>query len=96
MKLQRLAYMATVAFFFFLICSTPHRVHHIFDKDQAPQCVAYTFVKSCQLKEHDAAVTKYAKEAKLVFPIALDLNSSVKRAYRIFGPPATFFIDAQG
>jgi len=26
----------------------------------------------------------------------LDLNSTVKRAYRIFGPPATFFIDAQG
>ena len=43
-----------------------------------------------------AAVTEYAKEAGLVFPIALDLNSTVKRAYRIFGPPATFFIDAQG
>jgi cytochrome c biogenesis protein CcmG/thiol:disulfide interchange protein DsbE len=43
-----------------------------------------------------AAVTEYAKEAKLVFPIALDLNSTVKRAYRIFGPPATFFIDGQG
>ena len=34
--------------------------------------------------------------ANLLFPIALDLNSSVKRIYRIFGPPATFFIDAQG
>lgn len=34
-----------------------------------------------------AAVTEYAIEAKLVFPIALDLNSTVKRAYRIFGPP---------
>ena len=43
-----------------------------------------------------AAVTEFAKEAKLVFPIALDLNSTVKRAYRVFGPPATFFIDAQG
>src|SRR5687767_13033979 len=43
-----------------------------------------------------AAVTEYAEEAKLVFPIALDLNSTVKRAYRIFGPPATFFIDGQG
>jgi cytochrome c biogenesis protein CcmG/thiol:disulfide interchange protein DsbE len=43
-----------------------------------------------------AAVTEYAKEAKLEFPIALDLNSTVKRAYRIFGPPATFFIDGQG
>ena len=43
-----------------------------------------------------AAVVQYAQEAKLVFPIALDLNSTVKRAYRIFGPPATFFIDGQG
>jgi len=43
-----------------------------------------------------AAVIEYAKEARLVFPIALDLNSTVKRAYRIFGPPATFFIDGQG
>ena len=34
--------------------------------------------------------------ANLLFPIALDLNSSVKRIYRIFGPPATSFIDAQG
>jgi peroxiredoxin len=43
-----------------------------------------------------ASVTEYVKEAKLVFPVALDLNSSVKRSYRIFGPPATFFIDANG
>jgi cytochrome c biogenesis protein CcmG/thiol:disulfide interchange protein DsbE len=43
-----------------------------------------------------AAVTEFARESKLVFPIALDLNSTVKRSYRIFGPPATFFIDGQG
>lgn len=43
-----------------------------------------------------AAVAEYAREAKLTFPIALDLNSAVKRSYRIFGPPATFFIDGQG
>jgi cytochrome c biogenesis protein CcmG, thiol:disulfide interchange protein DsbE len=43
-----------------------------------------------------AAIMQYVQEAKLVFPIALDLNSTVKRAYRIFGPPATFFIDGQG
>jgi cytochrome c biogenesis protein CcmG/thiol:disulfide interchange protein DsbE len=43
-----------------------------------------------------AAVSEFAKESKLVFPIALDLNSTVKRAYRIFGPPATFFIDGHG
>jgi cytochrome c biogenesis protein CcmG, thiol:disulfide interchange protein DsbE len=43
-----------------------------------------------------AAVTQYVEETKLVFPVALDLNSTVKRAYRIFGPPATFFIDSRG
>jgi cytochrome c biogenesis protein CcmG/thiol:disulfide interchange protein DsbE len=43
-----------------------------------------------------SAVTQYSEEAKLAFPIALDSNSTVKRAYRIFGPPATFFIDSQG
>lgn len=43
-----------------------------------------------------AALTEFVKEAKVVFPVALDLNSTVKRGYRIFGPPATFFIDGQG
>ena len=43
-----------------------------------------------------AAVAEYVKEGGLVFPIALDVNSTVKRAYRIFGPPATYFIDAKG
>ena len=48
------------------------------------------------VEDSRAAVTEFAKETNLVFPIALDLNSTVKRAYRIFGPPATFFIDGQG
>ncbi|HYY24566.1 MAG TPA: TlpA disulfide reductase family protein [Candidatus Udaeobacter sp.] len=43
-----------------------------------------------------AAVMQYAQEAQLVFPLVLDVNSHVKRSYRIFGPPATFFIDAHG
>jgi len=43
-----------------------------------------------------AAIIEYVKEAKITFPVALDLNSTVKRSYRIFGPPATFFIDSQG
>ena len=48
------------------------------------------------VEDSRAAVTEYVKDARLVFPIALDLNSTVKRSYRIFGPPATFFIDAKG
>ena len=43
-----------------------------------------------------AAVSEFAQASKLLFPIALDLNSSVRRSYRLFGPPATFFIDSQG
>jgi cytochrome c biogenesis protein CcmG/thiol:disulfide interchange protein DsbE len=43
-----------------------------------------------------AAAAEFAQEAKLLFPVALDLNSRVKRGYRIFGPPATFFIDGEG
>ncbi len=53
-------------------------------------------VLAVAVEDSRAAVTQYAKESKLFFPIALDLNSTVKRAYRIFGPPATFFIDRQG
>ena len=53
-------------------------------------------VMGIAVEDTRAAVTQFSKEAKLAFPIALDLNSTVKRAYRIFGPPATFFIDAQG
>ncbi len=53
-------------------------------------------VLAVAVEDSRAAVTQFAKESKLVFPIALDLNSTVKRAYRIFGPPATFFIDRQG
>lgn len=48
------------------------------------------------VEDSRAALIDFAKESKLVFPIALDLNNTVKRAYRIFGPPATFFIDSQG
>ncbi|MBM4264933.1 MAG: TlpA family protein disulfide reductase [Deltaproteobacteria bacterium] len=43
-----------------------------------------------------AAMTEFVNEAKITFPVALDPNSTVKRRYRIFGPPATFFIDSQG
>jgi peroxiredoxin len=53
-------------------------------------------VLAIAVEDSRAAVTEYAKESKLTLPIVLDLNSTVKRAYRIFGPPATFFIDRQG
>ena len=53
-------------------------------------------VLAIAVEDSRAAVTEFAKGSKLNLPIALDLNSTVKRAYRIFGPPATFFIDSQG
>ena len=53
-------------------------------------------VLAIAVEDSRAAVTEYVKESKLIIPIGLDLNSTVKRAYRIFGPPATFFIDSQG
>ena len=53
-------------------------------------------VLAVAVEDNRAAVTQYAKESKLILPIALDLNSTVKRAYRIVGPPATFFIDREG
>lgn len=48
------------------------------------------------VEDSRAALDEYKKESHLIFPMALDLNNTVKRSYRIFGPPATFFIDAQG
>jgi cytochrome c biogenesis protein CcmG/thiol:disulfide interchange protein DsbE len=48
------------------------------------------------VQDSRAALTEFAKEARIVFPIALDLNSKVQRVYRVFGPPATFVIDGGG
>jgi cytochrome c biogenesis protein CcmG/thiol:disulfide interchange protein DsbE len=48
------------------------------------------------VEDSRAALTQYVEEAKIAFPVALDLNNTVKRAYHIFGPPATFFIDGRG
>jgi len=53
-------------------------------------------VLAVAVEDSRSALTQYAKESKLIFPIALDLNSTVKRSYRISGPPATFFIEREG
>jgi cytochrome c biogenesis protein CcmG, thiol:disulfide interchange protein DsbE len=64
--------------------------------DLATKAAGNYQVLGIAVEDTRAAVTEYVITAKLIFPIALDLNSTVKRAYRIFGPPATFFIDGQG
>ena len=48
------------------------------------------------IQDRRAWVMEFAREAGVVFPVALDRNSKVQRAYRVLGPPTTFFIDAQG
>ena len=45
------------------------------------------------MKRNSMPATKLSSRSN---DIALDLNNTVKRAYRIFGPPATFFIDGRG
>ena len=64
--------------------------------DLATKAAGNYQVLGIAVEDTRAAVTEYVIAAKLVFPVALDLNSTVKRSYRIFGPPATFFIDGQG
>jgi len=48
------------------------------------------------IQDRRAPAMEFVRETGVVFPIALDLNNKVQRAYRVFGPPATFFVDAQG
>ena len=42
------------------------------------------------------AIEVLAQDMKLTFPIVIDGDNSVTRAYRVIGPPYTFFIDANG
>ena len=43
-----------------------------------------------------SAIELLAQETNLTFPIVIDGDNSVGRAYRVIGPPYTFFIDAKG
>jgi alkyl hydroperoxide reductase subunit AhpC len=36
------------------------------------------------------------EDIQLTFPVVIDGDNSVSRAYRVIGPPYTFFIDANG
>jgi peroxiredoxin len=42
------------------------------------------------------AIELLAEEVNLTYPIVIDGDNSVGRAYRVIGPPYTFFIDAEG
>src|SRR5574337_65862 len=48
---NRLLYLtASALFLLFLVASTPHRVHHLFDPDPENTCVTFTLSKGCHLK----------------------------------------------
>lgn len=64
--------------------------------DLARKAAAGYAVLGIAVEDRRAAVVRFAQDARLEFPIALDSSSAVKRAYRIFGPPATFFVDGEG
>ncbi len=42
------------------------------------------------------AIEELAEDAGLTFPIVIDGDNSVGQAYRVIGPPYTFFINAAG
>lgn len=60
-KLPNVIFLATAAsFLFFLLYSTPHRVHHLFEEDQESPCVAYTLVRSCQISHGETLTFGFA------------------------------------
>jgi cytochrome c-type biogenesis protein len=55
----------------------------------------YTVV-GVAVEDEREALTRFLYEEGLSMPAALDADSRVSRAYRVIGPPTTFFIDAEG
>ena len=47
-------------------------------------------------REPAAAVRRYAKEMKLTFPLLLDIDGEINRAYGVIGLPTTFVIARDG
>lgn len=48
------------------------------------------------IQDERAALVRFMQNEGLTLPVALDVDNRVSRAYRLIGPPATFFIDATG
>lgn len=48
------------------------------------------------LQEQAATVSDFAREFRVNYPLALDLNGEVTEAYELTGLPETFFVDAAG
>lgn len=56
-KFPLLARVGTAALFtFFLVYSTPHRVHHLFENTQKTPCAVYTISQGCHADQTEPVV----------------------------------------
>jgi len=53
-------------------------------------------VVGVDLQENAGEVRKFADEYGAKFPIVIDVDASVSKAYRVIGLPSSYFIDQQG
>lgn len=53
-------------------------------------------VVGVDLQENVDEVRRFATEYGAKFPIVIDVKADVAEAYRVFGLPSTYFIDAEG
>jgi len=74
---------ALALFLFFLVCSTPHRVHHFFDPNPGDACLTFALAKSCHLESTSAISLPFSQVA--FGGIALFLEASIPHR-----PPSAF------
>lgn len=72
---------------FFLVQSSPHRVHHSFDQGEAAQCVVFSVAQGCHLKPTSAISLPAIHIA--IEGIALSLEAWIS-----YLPPSPFSIRA--
>lgn len=72
LRTERLGCLAAAALFLvFLLYSAPHRVHHVFESDQAAPCAALSAAKSCHLQPAatvELAADRISDETALILP----------------------------
>ena len=98
MKPRRLAYLATSALFlFFLIYSTPHRVHHLFDDHKAhgvPTVEPSPEGESHNAKSPDASCVFHlaSKSCHVSLASAIDIAALPIFIKNLFSPSNTRFV----
>lgn len=68
----------------------------MFEEIYRQESTAGFTVLAVNLAEPPAPVVEFSKELRLTFPLLLDQDRSVAAQYKVFGLPASFFIDGQG